>query len=147
MHPTTSYADWQIDIHGLVARPTVLSVQDLARLFTVRTFPVTICCAGNRRKEQNVVRKSLGFDWGSAGVSTSLWTGVYLADILDYVGADKRKGKHVIFEGADTTLPKGPYGTSQRLSWAMNRDRAMLVCTYCIFQRRCLGLIYEQAGR
>ena len=120
----------------------MLSVQDLAGIFTVRTFPVTICCAGNRRKEQNVVRKSLGFDWGSAGVSTSLWTGVYLADILDYVGVDKRRGKHVIFEGADTNLPKGPYGTSQKLSWAMNRDKAMLICKCCILSFRHLGFIY-----
>ncbi|KAI0086010.1 hypothetical protein BDY19DRAFT_895569 [Irpex rosettiformis] len=125
--PNTAYAEWKIEIHGLVTRPIILSVQDLARLFTVRTLPMTLCCAGNRRKEQNVVRKSLGFDWGSAGVSTSLWTGVYLADILDYVGVDKRRAKHVIFEGADTNLPKGPYGTSQRLTWAMNREKGMLI--------------------
>jgi nitrate reductase (NAD(P)H) len=85
----------------------------------------------DRRKEQNVVRKGLGFNWGAAGVSTALFTGVYLADILDLVkpiphpetGA---RAAHVVFEGADD-LPQGRYGTSQLLSWARNRERGMLI--------------------
>lgn len=123
-----AYEDWKIRVHGLVQEEVEFSIKDLAEKFRVRTFPITIACAGNRRKEQNVVRKSLGFDWGSAGVSTSLWTGVYLADILEYVRPLRPSAQHVIFEGADTTLPKGPYGTSQKLSWAMNRERGMLIC-------------------
>lgn len=122
-----AYEDWKIRVHGLVRDEVEFSIKDLAEKFRVRTFPVTIACAGNRRKEQNVVRKSLGFDWGSAGVSTALWTGVYLADILDYVRPTRPQAQHVIFEGGDTTLPKGPYGTSQKLSWAMNRERGMLI--------------------
>jgi nitrate reductase (NAD(P)H) len=62
-----AYADWKIRIHGLVANPVELSVRELVARFPVVTLPVTICCAGNRRKEQNVVRKSLGFDWGAGG--------------------------------------------------------------------------------
>lgn len=145
---TTAYADWKIEIHGLVAQPITLSVRDLAERFTVRTLPVTICCAGNRRKEQNIVRKSLGFDWGSAGVSTSLWTGVYLADILEYAGVNRKQGKHVVFEGGDTTLPKGPYGTSQRLSWALDRERGMLICKcYCISRSDVERSTTYQLGR
>ena len=63
----TAYADWTIRIHGLVAHEVNFSVRELAERFPVVTLPVTICCAGNRRKEQNVVRKSLGFDWGAGG--------------------------------------------------------------------------------
>ncbi len=145
---TTAYADWKIEIYGLVAQPITLSVRDLAERFTVRTLPVTICCAGNRRKEQNIVRKSLGFDWGSAGVSTSLWTGVYLADILEYAWANRKQGKHVVFEGGDTTLPKGPYGTSQRLSWALNRERGMLICKcYCTSRSDVERATAYQLGR
>jgi len=59
-------------------------------------------------------------------VSTALWTGVYLADILDYVKPIRRQAKYVVFEGGDN-LPNGPYGTSQRLSWAANKDRGMLM--------------------
>jgi nitrate reductase (NAD(P)H) len=59
-------------------------------------------------------------------VSTALWTGVYLADILEYVRPVKGKAKYVIFEGGDS-LPQGPYGTSQRLSWAVDKQKGMLI--------------------
>lgn len=71
------------------------------------------------------MRKSLGFNWGAAGLSTALFTGVYLCDVLDYVGVQKG-AKHVIFEGADK-LPNGPYGTSQKLPWARDRTKGMML--------------------
>lgn len=64
-------------------------------------------------------------------VSTALWTGVYLADVLDYVKPIRPQAKHVIFEGADD-LPKGPYGTSQKLSWALNKEKGMMIGTSLI---------------
>ncbi|THH12596.1 hypothetical protein EUX98_g9797, partial [Antrodiella citrinella] len=112
--------------HGLVENEVSFSLDDLKDLFPVVTFPVTICCAGNRRREQNIFRKTLGFSWGSAGVSTALWTGVYLSDILDYVKPHRCTAKHVVFEGADD-LPQGPYGTSQLLSKARSKDNRMLI--------------------
>lgn len=60
-------------------------------------------------------------------MSTALWTGVYLADILSHVRPIRRQAKYVVFEGGDN-LPNGPYGTSQRLSWAANKDKGMLIC-------------------
>ncbi|GJE85169.1 nitrate reductase [Phanerochaete sordida] len=124
--PGTAYADWTVRVHGLVQQEAEFSLRELAARFPVVTLPVTICCAGNRRKEQNVVRKSLGFNWGAGGVSTALWTGVYLADVLEYARPLRPRAKHVIFEGADD-LPKGPYGTSQKLSWAADREKGMLI--------------------
>ncbi|EMD41310.1 hypothetical protein CERSUDRAFT_89880 [Gelatoporia subvermispora B] len=118
--------NWRICIQGLVERECEFSLRDLRDYFEVVTLPVTLVCAGNRRKEQNIVRKSLGFNWGAAGVSTALWTGVYLADLLKHVRPIRGKAKHVIFEGCDD-LPKGPYGTSQRLSWAASKDKGMLI--------------------
>lgn len=73
-----------------------------------------------------MIQKGLGFSWGAGGVSTALFTGVYLSDVLEYV-KPQRKAKHVIFEGADV-LPKGPYGTSQRLNWAQDKEKGMLLC-------------------
>ncbi|PSS36913.1 hypothetical protein PHLCEN_2v1231 [Hermanssonia centrifuga] len=123
----SSYETWQIQVHGRVAHPKTFTVRNLAETFQVVTLPVTMVCAGNRRKEQNVARKSLGFSWGSAGLSTALWTGVYLSDILAHVRPLKSCGaRHVIFEGADQ-LPKGPYGTSQKLSWAEDKAKGMLI--------------------
>lgn len=64
------------------------------------TYPVTLVCAGNRRKEQNIVRKSKGFSWGAAGVSTALFTGVAMSELLKKA-RPKRKAKYVCMEGAD----------------------------------------------
>jgi len=108
------------------------------------TIPVTLACAGNRRKEQNIVQQSLGFNWGAGGLSTALFTGVYLSDVLEHVHPIK-PAKHVIFEGSDK-LPNGPYGTrylailvsvsifltiasffSQLLSWARDKGKGMLL--------------------
>lgn len=132
--------EWKLRIHGLVEKEIEFSIQELKDRFQVVTLPVTLVCAGNRRKEQNMVLKGLGFNWGAAGVSTGLFTGVYLADILDYCkpqnpllssypSGDQHipgRARHVIFEGADE-LPKGKYGTSQRLSWALDRSKGMLI--------------------
>ncbi|KAG1745286.1 hypothetical protein EDB19DRAFT_1693694 [Suillus lakei] len=119
-------ANWTIRVYGLVEREVTFTLQELQEKFPVVTLPVTLVCAGNRRKEQNVFRKTLGFNWGTAGVSTALWTGVYLADVLDHVRPICRQAKYVIFEGGDN-LPNGAYGTSQRLSWASNKDKGMLI--------------------
>jgi nitrate reductase (NAD(P)H) len=130
-------ASWTFDVSGLVERPCTLSLADLidpAKFQTV-TLPVTLVCAGNRRKEQNVVAKSLGFSWGPAGLSTALFTGVYLADVIEYVRPRSegvfgqegyRRPEHVIFEGAED-LPNGKYGTSQRLRWARQKEKGMLL--------------------
>jgi nitrate reductase (NAD(P)H) len=105
----------------------ILTLDDLTRFFPVVTLPVTLVCAGNRRKEQNMVSQSLGFSWGAAGLSTALFTGVFLADVLAVAKPIRGQAKHVIFEGIDQ-LPNGHYGTSQRLSWAADRSKGMMIC-------------------
>ncbi|QRV99692.1 nitrate reductase [Ceratobasidium sp. AG-Ba] len=117
---------WTLRVHGLVKNECTFSIEDLKAKFPVITLPVTLVCAGNRRKEQNMVLKGLGFNWGAAGVSTALFTGVYLSDILAHVQPIRPAAQHVVFEGADL-LPNGPYGTSQRLSWAANKEKGMLI--------------------
>ena len=81
------------------------------------TILTTMVCAGNRRKEQNMTREGYGFNWGSAGVSTALFTGVLINEVLKLA-----KPKCMCMEGADE-LPNGYYGMSIRLSTAM--DSAM----------------------
>ncbi len=68
--------------------------------FNQVTYPVTMVCAGNRRKEQNQVRKSKGFSWGAAGLSTALFTGVAMMDVIARARPSKR-AKYVCMEGAD----------------------------------------------
>ncbi|KAL2153099.1 hypothetical protein VTH82DRAFT_4254 [Thermothelomyces myriococcoides] len=119
------------DLHYVRNHGAVPRVEDDAVLdweFTTYdqvTYPVTLVCAGNRRKEQNLVRKTKGFSWGAAGLSTALWTGVALPDVLARA-APLRGARYVCFEGADR-LPNGYYGTSVRLSWATDPERGIML--------------------
>ncbi|KAK1088782.1 hypothetical protein LTR48_001218 [Friedmanniomyces endolithicus] len=117
--------DWEFSIEGLVEHPFKLTLRDLIEQYEQKTYPVTLVCAGNRRKEQNVVRKTKGFSWGAAGVSTALFTGVILGDLLRKA-KPKRGGRYVCMEGADK-LPNGYYGTSVKLNWAMDPNRGMML--------------------
>lgn len=116
---------WEFSVEGMVDRPLKVSLAELLRNYEQVTYPVTLVCAGNRRKEQNMVRKSKGFSWGAAGVSTALWTGVVIGDLLK-AAMPKRGARYVCFEGADK-LPNGYYGTSIKLNWAMDPNRGVLV--------------------
>ncbi|KAF2762165.1 hypothetical protein EJ05DRAFT_199535 [Pseudovirgaria hyperparasitica] len=117
--------DWEFSVEGLVDKPLRITLKDLIAEYEQKTYPITLVCAGNRRKEQNVVRKTKGFSWGAAGVSTALWTGVVLGDVLRKA-CPRRAAKYVCMEGADK-LPNGYYGTSVKLNWAMDPNRGMML--------------------
>lgn len=85
---------------SLVENPIVLSMKQILQDFEQVTVPITLVCAGNRRKEQNQVRKSQGFSWGPSGVSTALFTGPMLAEVLK-VAKPLKKARYVCMEGAD----------------------------------------------
>lgn len=93
-------SDWEVSIEGLVEEPVVFTFRQILEEFEQVTQPVTFVCAGNRRKEQNVVRKSQGFSWGPAGLSTSLFTGPRLADLVRRAKPTKR-ARFLWMEGAD----------------------------------------------
>lgn len=117
--------NWEFSIEGMVEKPITMTVRDLLADYDQATYPITLVCAGNRRKEQNMVRKSKGFSWGAAGLATALWTGVPLGELL--ARARPRRGaKYVCFEGADK-LPNGYYGTSLKLNWCMDPNKGILV--------------------
>lgn len=131
----------------LVQNPIVLSFRQILQQFDQITSPITLVCAGNRRKEQNIVRKSKGFSWGSAALSTALFTGPLMADILRKA-KPLRNAKYVCMEGADKLVryviflrmtnssaggrltlaqPNGHYGTSVKLNWAMDPNRGIML--------------------
>src|SRR5271170_4784503 len=109
----------------MVETPITLTVQQIMTKLPQLTIPITLVCAGNRRKEQNVVRKGSGFNWGPSGVSTSLFTGPLLRDVLA-LAKPKRKARYVWMEGADQ-LPMGHYGTSVLLRHAMDAEKGMML--------------------
>ncbi len=134
--PKLSWDEHTIKVGGpLVPKPTEFTMDQLVAM-PPRELPVTLVCAGNRRKEQNMIRQTIGFNWGPSGVSTNVWKGVLLRDLLLKAGVSDKNmgGKHVEFIGVEDLPNKvgpGPfkdepwgklvkYGTSIPLGRAMN---------------------------
>lgn len=129
--PQARWEEWTVEVTGLVKRPTRLTMDLLVNEFQSREFPVSLVCAGNRRKEQNMVKQTIGFNWGSAAVSTSVWRGVPLRDVLKRCGimSSKKGALNVCFEGAED-LPGGggsKYGTSIKKEFAMDPARDIIL--------------------
>jgi len=111
----THFADFcfssaRLEIDGAVSNPISFSMDEIAAMETI-SFPCTVTSAGNRRKEQNLTKQTVGFNWGAAATGCSVWTGVPLRTILLKAGLkDKKDGaRFVCMEGADK-LPNGFYG-------------------------------------
>ncbi|KAG0254842.1 hypothetical protein BG011_005507 [Mortierella polycephala] len=120
--PKLRWETHKLEISGLVEGAMTLTMDEIAALPSIK-IPVTLACSGNRRKEQNMVAKSLGFHWGPGAVSTSVWRGVRLADVLRKCGikssSDGSPARSVCFEGADR-LPSDYYGTSIPIKRALD---------------------------
>jgi len=131
--PKLSWEEHKLEVTG-VPTPCTLTMSDITsgRCGPIVSIPVTFICAGNRRKEQNMTKKTVGFNWGAAAVGNSVWTGIRLKDVLAHLGvtAVTREHQYVHFEGPDGELPQGQtgsYGTSIALGWALDFDRDVLL--------------------
>jgi DMSO/TMAO reductase YedYZ molybdopterin-dependent catalytic subunit len=69
--PRVSGADWRLEIGGLVDNPTTLTLEDIHARPSVSQY-ITLSCISN----------PVGGDL----ISTALWTGIRLKDLLDEVG-------------------------------------------------------------
>ena len=126
--PKQSWDEHVISIDGVVDTPLTLTMAELVAMPSL-TIPVTLVCAGNRRKEQNMVKQTIGFNWGAAGHATGFWTGVRLRDILMKAGYNQSKARHVEFVGAED-LPNGKYGTSIDINTAMDPAGDVMIAYY-----------------
>ena len=141
--PNLKWDEHRVRVGGdLTPNKLDLSMDDLVAM-PARELPVTLVCAGNRRKEQNMIRQTIGFNWGAGGVSTNVWKGVLLRDLLLAAGITEKNmaNKHVEFIGHEDLPNKvgpGPfkdepwgklvkYGTSVPLSRAMNPAYDILI--------------------
>lgn len=140
--PNLAWETHRVRVGGIVPRPLDLSMDEIESM-PDRELPVTLVCAGNRRKEQNMIRQTIGFNWGAGGVSTNVWKGVLLRDLLIAAGVSESNmtGKHVEFIGHEDLPNKvgpGPfkdepwgklvkYGTSVPLARAMNPAYDILI--------------------
>ncbi|KAJ3202054.1 hypothetical protein HDU67_000830 [Dinochytrium kinnereticum] len=135
-HGAVPRLDWDthtLAVSGLVKNPRVFTMTDLLSLPRT-TLPVTLVCAGNRRKEQNMIKSSIGFPWGPSAVSTAIWSGVLLIDLIAACGgiSDDSQASFITFEGE---LPKGVYGTSVRVETALDPRSDLLVAFECNGER------------
>ncbi|PXF50055.1 Nitrate reductase [NADH] [Gracilariopsis chorda] len=129
-HGKAPNLDWnthRITISGLVKNPITITMDELVALPSV-TLPVTLVCAGNRRKEENMIKQTIGFSWGCAAHACNLWTGVRLSDLLELAQIDKSKAAHVCFAGVEKEgLPNGTYGTSIDIATALDPYGEVLI--------------------
>ena len=97
---------WDVDptkhrlmVNGLVKEPKVFTLDDLMRLPSVSRFHFIECGANTSMEWGNVAVPSVQYTHGM--LSCSEFTGVPLATVLALAGADLKKGRFVLAEGAD----------------------------------------------
>lgn len=56
--PKCTWDTHKLSIDGLVDQPTTFSMDDIYAM-PAREIPVTLVCAGNRRKEENLVKQTV----------------------------------------------------------------------------------------
>jgi len=120
--PKLERSSFRLSVGGLVDSPREFTMDDLLAM-PAREIPVTLVCAGNRRKEENLRKQTIGFNWGAAGHACSVWKGVLVRDVLAACGVKSPDdgANHVCFLGAEY-MPKGRYGTS--INWFTAMDPA-----------------------
>ncbi|KAH7054728.1 nitrate reductase [Linnemannia elongata] len=124
--PQLSWDTHRLSIEGLVNTEVTLTMDMLTQLPSI-TIPVTLVCAGNRRKEQNMFKQTIGFNWGPGAVSTAIWKGVLVRDLLlNVCGGLGKDARFVCFDGSDK-LPNGTYGTSLSVERALNPMNDVLI--------------------
>jgi sulfane dehydrogenase subunit SoxC len=122
--PAVDAGSWRLELVGAVARPMVLSLDDLKQRPTV-AVPVTMECAGNGRAR--LEPRPISQPWLTEAVGTAVWTGTPLAGLLDEAGI-RDDAVEVLFTGLDRGVEGGipqAYERSLPLSEALGAD-AML---------------------
>lgn len=70
-----------------------------------------------RRKEQNQIKRSIGFNWGPAAMATTVWTGVPLRHVLAAAGVTKpEQGRRFVCFAGPKVRPSA--GRSRRPCWS-----------------------------
>eukprot|EP00884_Botryococcus_braunii_P006710 jgi/Botrbrau1/1603/Bobra.0185s0018.1 len=123
--PTVDAETWKVRIEGPALEPLELSLKDLKTKFKEVSIPVTLQCSGNRRNEMSEVKHVKGLEWDAGAISTAVFTGVRLADVLAHAGlteenAEKANVRHVQFEGLDRDIEGTTYGASVPVDRALN---------------------------
>lgn len=120
--PYVDYARWAIAVGGAVGEPMVIGAAALSSA-EPRSLPVVLECAGHRRTEHDP--STPGIRWGIGAVSSAVWTGVPLGDVLRRAGI-RRGAVEVVLRGADRGHGRHPgehaYARSLPLDKALHPD-------------------------
>ncbi|MBV8624887.1 MAG: sulfite dehydrogenase [Herbaspirillum sp.] len=108
----------RLAVHGLVARPTLFTMDDLVRLPSVSRIHVLECSGNTGREWKGPGTASLQFSHGL--LSCCEWTGVPLSVVLEEVGVDPQ-ASWILAEGADAA------GMSRSIPISKALDDALLV--------------------
>jgi sulfite oxidase len=99
--PEVDLEHYRLSVTGMVQFPLNLSLDDLRAKFPVSTVIATLQCAGHRRKELAALQPIPGeIPWGAETMSTAVWRGVALRDVLLAAGIVSET-RHVAFLGMD----------------------------------------------
>jgi len=85
-------------IHGQVARPLVLTMNEIMRYPSVSRIHFIECGANSGMEWGNVATPTVQYTHGM--LACSEFTGVPLSTVLDEAGIDRRKAKYILAEGA-----------------------------------------------
>ena len=125
---------YRLKVGGNGLKSVELSLEDLKTKFKSYDVTSTVQCAGNRRSEMSNVKQVKGLSWDKTAIGTAVWTGVRLADVLEYVGVDvdedgqNPERQHVHFEGMDKDIVDGSgYGASIPIATATDRRKDVLL--------------------
>jgi hypothetical protein len=66
-----------------------LSLEDLRTRFRKHHVAATLQCTGNRRRELAASKPIKGLDWEGGAISTAVWGGVRLSDVLAAAGLER----------------------------------------------------------
>ncbi len=123
---------WDIDpnqhrlmIHGLVKVARVFTVDELMRLPSVSRIHFIECGANSSMEWGNVAVPTVQYTHGM--LSCCEYTGVLLSTLLEMCGADTKKGRYVLAEGADgssmtRTISMDNALDDVMLAWGMNGE-------------------------
>jgi len=119
--PTVDVDAWRLELAGRLARPALLSLEELKERETV-TVAVTMECAGNGRA--GMTPRPLSQPWIGEAVGTAAWTGTPLAPLLREAGVSGN-AVEVLFAGFDCGIEGGVTQTYERslpMSEALSGD-------------------------
>lgn len=105
--PSVDPASYRLAVDGLVDSPLNLTLDELRERFARVEVTATLQCAGNRRLELIALEPVPGeLPWGEEAISTAVWSGVRLRDLLAAAGVSDGAA-HVAFQGLDPVERQG----------------------------------------